>query len=100
MHRKSLLAVVVCISGLGAAPAFAGEIAGPPGTPGVAGSATGKPTGAVLHANSACAFNGLNDMNQGQLDLIVQNYGANKRLNLDPAVFGFPGTGCNPTRAS
>jgi len=39
-------------------------------------------------------------MNQGQLDLIVQNYGANKRLNLDPAVFGFPGTGCNPTRAS
>jgi hypothetical protein len=37
---------------------------------------------------------------QGQIDLIVQNYGANKRLGLDPAVFGFPGTGCNPTRAN
>ena len=100
MHRKSLLAVVVCMSGLSAAPAFAGEITGRPGTPFEAGSATGKPTGAVLHAHSACAFNGLNDMNQGQLDLIVQNYGANKRLGLDPEEFGFPGTDCNPTRAS
>jgi hypothetical protein len=100
MHRKSLLAVVVCVSGLCAAPAFAGEITGQPGTPNVAGSATGKPTGAVLNANSGCAFNGLNDMKQGQLSLIVQNYGANKKLGLDPAVFGFPGTDCNPTRAN
>jgi hypothetical protein len=97
MHCKSLLAVAVCVSGLSGAPAFAGEITGPPGTPGDPGSATGKQTGAVLNANSACAFNGLNDMNQGQVDLIVQNYGANKRLGLD---LGFPGTGCNPTRAS
>src|SRR5262245_34385795 len=96
MHRKSLLAVVVCMSGLSVAPAFAGEITGRPGTPGELGSATGKPTGAVLNAHSACAFNGLNDMNQGQLDLIVQNYGANKKLGLD---LGFPGTDCNPTRA-
>ena len=100
MHGKSLLAVAVCVLGLSAAPALAGEVAGPPGTPGVAGSGSGKTTGAVLNANSACAFNGLNDMNQGQLDLIVQNYGANKRLGLDPAVFGFPGTGCNPNRAN
>jgi len=100
MSCKSLLAVAVCVSGLSGAPAFAGEITGTPGTPGLAGSATGKPTGAVLNANSACAFNGLNDMNQGQLDLIVQNYGANKKLGLDPAIYGFPGTGCNPTRAS
>ncbi len=105
MHKKSLLAVAVCgtaLAGLSAAPAFAGEITGRPGTPGVAGSAFGKPTGAVLNARSACAFNGLNDMNpaQGQIDLIVQSYGANKRLGLDPAVFGFPGTGCNPTRAN
>jgi hypothetical protein len=102
MRKKSLLAVAVCMSGLSAAPVFAGEVAGPPGTPNEAGSGSGKPTGAVLHANSACAFNGLNDMNpaQGQIELIVQNYGANKRLGLDPAVFGFPGTGCNPTRAN
>jgi hypothetical protein len=103
MHKRSLLAVVVCISGLSAAPAFAGEVKGPPGTPDVAGSGSGKtPTGAVLNAHSACAFNGLNDMNplQGQIHFITQNYGTNKRLGLDPAVFGFPGTGCNPTRAN
>jgi len=30
---------------------------------------------------------------------ITQNYGTNIKLGLDPAVFGFPGTGCNPTLA-
>jgi hypothetical protein len=55
-----------------------------------------------MNARSGCAANGLNDMNpaQGQIELIVQNYGANKKLGLDPAVFGFPGTGCNPNRAN
>ena len=104
MRKKSLLAVAVsaaALAGVSAAPAFAGEITGPPGTPGVAGSASGDRTPAVTNARSGCAANGLNDMNplQGQIDLIVQNYGANKKLGLDPAVFGFPGTGCNPTRA-
>ena len=105
MHKKSLLAVAVCgaaLAGVSAAPAFAGEITGPPGTPGVEGSASGHRTPAVTNARSGCAANGLNDMNplQGQIDLIVQNYGANKKLGLDPAVFGFPGTGCNPNRAN
>ena len=104
MRKKSLLAVAVCgaaLAGVSAAPAFAGEVAGPPGTPDVAFSGSGKPTGA-RHANSQCAFNGLNDMNpdQGQIHFITQNYGTNKRLGLDPAEFGFPGTGCNPTRAN
>ena len=77
MHKKSLLAVAVCVTalaGVGAAPAFAGEITGPPGTPDRAGSALGKPTGAVTHSNSICAFNGLNDMNplQGPIHFIVQ----------------------------
>ena len=103
MRKKSLLAVAVsaaALAGVSAAPAFAGEITGPPGTPGVAGSASGHRTPAVTNARSGCAANGLNDMNleQGQIELIVQNYGANKKLGLDPAVFGFPGTGCNPTR--
>lgn len=103
MHKKSLLAVSACVAalaGFSAAPAIAGEITGPPGTPGEAGSASGHRTPAVTNARSACASNGLNDMNplQGQIELIVQNYGANKKLGLDPAVFGFPGTGCNPTR--
>ena len=104
MRKKSLLAVAVsaaALAGVSAGPAFAGEITGPPGTPGVEDSASGHRTPAVTNARSGCAANGLNDMNpaQGQIDLIVQNYGANKKLGLDPAVFGFPGTGCNPTRA-
>src|SRR5215208_2462720 len=104
MRKKSLLAVAVsaaALAGVSAAPAFAGEITGPPGTPGDPSSASGHRTPAVTNARSGCAANGLNDMNpaQGQIDLIVQNYGANKKLGLDPAVFGFPGTGCNPTRA-
>src|SRR5829696_8102558 len=103
MRKKSLLAVAVSAAALAgvSAPAFAGEITGPPGTPGVADSASGHRTPAVTNARSGCAANGLNDMNplQGQIELIVQNYGANKKLGLDPAVFGFPGTGCNPTRA-
>ena len=104
MPKKSWLAVAVCgaaLAGVSAGPAFAGEITGPPGTPGEADSASGHRTPAVTNARSGCAANGLNDMNplQGQIRLIVQNYGANKKLGLDPAVFGFPGTGCNPNRA-
>lgn len=74
---RKFLAVAVCaaaVGGLSAGSAFAGEITGPPGTPGVAGSATGKPTAGPTHANSACVFSGLNDMNpdQGQIDRITQ----------------------------
>src|SRR5439155_19716416 len=60
-----------------------GEVTGPPGTPGQAGSGSGIPTGAAEHASSVCAFNGLNDFNlgQGQLDFIVQT----------PANQGVPG---------
>jgi hypothetical protein len=102
MHRKSLLAVAVCVTalaGLSAAPAFAGEITGPPGTVGVVGSAPGKDTGIRGHARSECAFNGLNDFNQGQVDRITQNYGTNKKLGISIEEGGFPGTNCNPTRA-
>ena len=66
MHTKPSLAVAVCVTalvGVSAAPAFAGEITGPPGVPGKAGSATGHRTPAVTNARSGCAANGLNDMN-------------------------------------
>lgn len=68
----SVVAVVVSMT---AGAALAGEVTGPPGTPGVAGSGSGHRTGAFLNANSICAFNGLNDMNpaQGQIDEITQN---------------------------
>ena len=75
--KRSLCAIAVCataVVGVGAGAAFAGEVTGPPGTPGVADSGSGVPTGARTHANSICAYNGLNDLKQGQgpIDSIVQ----------------------------
>jgi hypothetical protein len=103
MHKKSLLAVAVCgtaLAGLSAAPAFAGEVTGPPGTIGQTGPAPGKATPIKDPgvAASQCAFNGLNDFVQGQVDAITQNYGTNKKLGISIEEGGFPGTGCNPTR--
>ena len=63
MRRR--LATAVCatfVAALGASAAFAGEVTGPPGS---AANPPTKTTGAVEHSNSICAFNGLNDFNQG-----------------------------------
>lgn len=98
MRKKSLLAVAVsaaALAGLSAGPAFAGEVKGPPGTPGVPNSGSGKaPTGAVAHANSICAFSGLNDMiiEEGPIDFIVQSPGQNVRTGETPP--GIPGLAC------
>jgi hypothetical protein len=74
--RKTFAATTcaLVVAGLTGGAALAGEVKGPPGTPGVAGSGSGDPTGAVENANSVCAYNGLNDFNlgQGQLAEIVQ----------------------------
>ena len=73
MRKKSLLAVAVsaaALAGVSAAPAFTGEGMGPPGTPGVAGSASGHHPAVTNALASGCARpNGLNDMNpaQGQI---------------------------------
>ena len=83
----------VVIAALTAGSALAGEITGPPGG---GGSPTPIKSGV---AASACAFNGLNDFVEGHTERITQNYGTNIQLGLDPAIFGFPGTDCNPTRA-
>jgi len=77
MGKKRFFAAALCaavFAGGSVSAALAGEVAGPPGTPGVPFSGSGKSTGAPEHANSICAFNGLNDMNpdQGQIDSIVQ----------------------------
>ena len=103
MRLRSFFVVTVCVAvvaGVGSSAAFAGEVAGPPGTPGVAFSGSGKSTGAPTHANSICAYNGLNDMNpsQGPIDSIVQT----------PANQGSPGDaghgtcagGTNPRRGT
>jgi hypothetical protein len=70
-------AAAICaavVAGLSAGAALAGEVTGPPGTPGVAFSGSGQETGAPAHANSICAYNGLNDMDpdQGQIDSFLQ----------------------------
>jgi hypothetical protein len=74
--RRTFRAAIcaAAFAGLGTGAALAGEVQGPPGTPGVPFSGSGNPTGAPAHANSICAYNGLNDMNpaQGPIDVFVQ----------------------------
>ena len=60
----SVAAVVLTLS---ASVAFAGEVKGPPGT-----INNTNDTAAPAHANSACAFSGLNDFNNGQTVSQVQ----------------------------
>ena len=59
---KRLLVVAACVGSLVSGPgmAVAGEVKGPPGT-----LNNTNETGAPSHANSACAFSGLNDLDQG-----------------------------------
>jgi hypothetical protein len=76
-RTKSMLAaacVAVGLVGASSSAAFAGEVTGAPGTPGIAGSGSGVRTGAPAHSQSICSYNGLNDMNpaQGPIDSIVQ----------------------------
>ena len=58
---KRLLVVAACVGSLVSGPgmAFAGEVKGPPGT-----LNNTNETGAPSHANSACAFSGLNDLDE------------------------------------
>jgi hypothetical protein len=98
LRKRSLLATVaVCaigVGGAGASAALAGEVKGPPGKPGVVGSGSEADTGAVLHANSICAFSGLNDFRaeNGQIEVITQSPGTEHRLGNTPP--GIPGEAC------
>jgi hypothetical protein len=79
---KRLLVVAASVAvllGAVASGAFAGEVKGPPGTPcggntGVTCQHNTNDTGALDHANSACAASGLNDMDPaaGQTSSQVQ----------------------------
>jgi hypothetical protein len=79
---KRLLVVTASVAvllGAAASGAFAGEVKGPPGTPcggntGVTCQHNTNDTGALDHANSACAASGLNDMDPaaGQTSSQVQ----------------------------
>jgi hypothetical protein len=94
MRIKALVAAAVCTVALtvaGAGLASAGEVTGPPGTPGKPFSGSGVRTGAPAHSNSICSYNGLNDMNpdQGPINSIVQT----------PHTQGFPGAAGHGTCA-
>ncbi|HEV7584562.1 MAG TPA: hypothetical protein VGO14_02160 [Solirubrobacteraceae bacterium] len=94
---RAVLAAAVCtIVAVGGdvGTASAGEAKGPPGTPGVIGSGSESPTGAPAHANSICAFSGLNDFRaeNGQIVVIVQSPGQEHRLGNTPP--GVPGEAC------
>jgi hypothetical protein len=78
MHKAFAAALCAAfITALTAGSALAGEVQGPPGTPGVPFSGSGQRTAAPSHSNSICSFSGLNDMNpaQGPINVIVQSPG-------------------------
>jgi hypothetical protein len=99
MHTKTCVVAAmsaVAFAALGAGPAFAGEIKGP-------GSATGilvgqsSPTAAPEHANSICAFSGLNHLHlgePGELPIRTQSYGQLVAAGLK-SEFPSPGVACN-----
>lgn len=97
MKRLLAVAFAVVVFVLAVATgALAGEVKGPPGV--VCGGDTGvtcvhntNDTAAPTHANSACAFSGLNDMDPaaGQTSSIVQTAAdAFKYYHLWPGVQG------------
>jgi hypothetical protein len=97
LRTTSRLATAVCtlaIVAAGAGAAFAGEVKGPPGTPGAIGSGSEEDTAAPTHAHSICAFSGLNDFRfeNGQIEVIVQSPGTELRLGNTPP--GVPGEAC------
>jgi hypothetical protein len=97
LGKRSLLAAAVCavaFTGAGASGALAGEVKGPPGTPGEFGSGSEEDTAAPKHANSLCAFSGLNDFRpeNGPIKVIVQTPGSEHHLEGVPA--GLAGEEC------
>ena len=91
MRLRSSLAAAVCavaITGASASAAFAGEVKGPP----TGGTSTSNDTAAPAHANSICAFSGLNDYTNGQTARPVQTPADSFKFYGLP--HGTPGTAC------
>ena len=86
--RRLLIAATAAVA-LAAGGAFAGEVKGPPGTPN-----NTNETGALDHANSACAASGLNDLDseEGQTASQVQTAADSWKFYGFPK--GTPGTAC------
>ena len=60
---RRMLVVAIAVAVLASGGAFAGEVKGPPGT-----LNNTNETGALNHANSACAASGLNDYDLSDLE--------------------------------
>ena len=87
---KRLLVVaasVAALAGAGATGALAGEVKGPPGTVN-----NTNETGALDHANSACAASGLNDLDQSARQTVSQVQTAADSWKYYGLPKGAPGT--------
>jgi hypothetical protein len=90
MSKRSLLAVAVstvALAGVSASGALAGEVKGPPGTPN-----NTNETGALDHANSACAASGLNDLDSTEGQNVSQVQTAADSWKYYGLPKGAPGT--------
>jgi hypothetical protein len=84
---RRLLVVVISAGVLAAGGAFAGEVKGPPGTPD-----NTNQTGAPAHANSACAYSGLNDFDEFEGQNVSQVQTAADSWKFYGLPHGAPGT--------
>ena len=86
---KRLLVVATSVVVLVAGGAFAGEVKGPPGT-----LNNTNETGALKHANSACAASGLNDFDLSDPDgqIVRQTQTAADSWRFYGLPHGAPGT--------
>ena len=92
MRRLAVAVVsVVLFVGVGASAAFAGEVTG-----------SGKPTAAPTHANSICAFSGLEDGAEGGPagPGNTQNWGSIPKEVRDflRTIGEYPGESCNGSK--
>ena len=84
---KRLLVVGTSVLALAAGGAFAGEVKGPPGT-----TDNTNETGALDHANSACAASGLNDLDSTEGQTVSQVQTAADSWKYYKLPKGAPGT--------
>ena len=86
---RRLFVVAAAVMGLASGGAFAGEVKGPPGT-----LNNTNETGALDHANSACAASGLNDMDEHEGQNVSQVQTAADSWKYYDLPKGFVGTAC------
>jgi hypothetical protein len=86
-EMRRLLVVATVVAVLTSGGAFAGEVKGPPGTPN-----NTNETGALDHANSACAASGLNDLDEHEGQNVSQVQTAADSWKYYGLPKGAPGT--------